>query len=211
MKALGKLLGDFVAWRWAPAVGLCVASLFYVLVVVALVPDEIGVPVSGARMAKKRALTTDEKPELPTFPTTTPEPETEGETQPVSPPPSMPVQPAGVVDFGRRGFSPPLERPDPPPEPPPVMMPPPPVAAPPPVAEAPVPAEAPPAAVAEAPAVSPSGPSATPRSPSGMMRQMQAFRGLMPRNTVPHAPGQQPGQQPTPGEAPPEPSAPPSQ
>ena len=54
MKALGKLLGDFVAWRWAPAVGLCVASLFYVLVVVALVPDEIGVPVTNTRLAKKR-------------------------------------------------------------------------------------------------------------------------------------------------------------
>jgi len=207
MKALGKLLGDFVAWRWAPAVGLCVASLFYVLVVVALVPDEIGVPVTNTRLAKKREPSTDEKPEVPTFPTTMPE------TEPAPPPHSMPVQPAGVVDFGRRGFTPPLERPEAPPAPP-VMMPTPPVAPPPPVAEAPAPAEAPPPPVTEAPAVASAGPSATPQSPSGIMRQMQAFRGLMPRNGVPNAPGQvpnAPGQQPPTGEVPPEPNAPPTQ
>ena len=205
MKALGKLLGDFVTWRWAPAVGLCVASLFYVLVVVALVPNEIGVPGTDTRLAKKRAPA-DEKPELPTFSTTTPERETE--TESALPPPSMPVQPAGVVDFGRRGFSPPLERPEPPPAPPPpVVMQAPPVAAPPPVPEAPAPAEAPPAVITEAPSAAPPGQTATPHTPAGIMRQMQAFRGLTPRNSVPNAPGQQP----PPGEVPPAPSAAPSE
>src|SRR5688572_17681824 len=175
MKAFGKLLGELVAWRWAPAVGLCVASLFYVLVVVALVPDEIGVPVTNARFAKKAAPTsTTELPEAPTFPTAMTESE-------MPPPQPAPVRTAGVVDFGRRGFSPPIDRPEPPP--PPVVAAPPPVP-PPPVAVAP-PVPAPPPAVTEAPPVEgaqattsePVAQAAPTAAPGGIFR---ALRSVLP-------------------------------
>lgn len=128
MKALSKILGELVAWRWTPAVGLCVASMFYVLVVVALVPDEIGVPMTNTRFAKVVAPAQTDVPEAPTFPTAT------IESEAPLPQPS-PVRPAGVADYGRRGFSPPLPRPEAPPAPdvtPPVPPPAPPIAATPP-------------------------------------------------------------------------------
>jgi hypothetical protein len=200
MKRLGKLLGDFVAWRWAPAIGLCIASLFYVLLVVALVPDEIGVPVANARFTKKLTPATTEQPEAPTFPRA-------AAAEPEPAPPAMaPVRQAGVVDFGRRGFTPPLERPEPPPAPAPapVVVPPPPAVIPPPTPEAPAPAE-PPAAgpggevAVPAPPVAALPPSATP-TPAGLMRSMQAFRNLpfsrpqpgQPPNAQPQPPNSQP-------------------
>src|SRR6188472_3078480 len=124
MKALAKLLAEFVGWRWSPAIGLLVASLFYVLVVVVLVPSEIGVPMANARFTQKAlAEPAAEAPEPPTFPTTPMEAEP-------APPPAAAVQPVGANDFGRRGFSPPIDRPEPPPQaivPPPAPPPPMPV------------------------------------------------------------------------------------
>ena len=53
MKAVAKLLAAFFAWRWAPAAGLLSASTLLVLVVVGLVPNEIGVPVSNTKFAPR--------------------------------------------------------------------------------------------------------------------------------------------------------------
>ena len=216
MKALGKLLGELMAWRWAPAVGLCVASLFYVLVVVALVPDEIGVPVTNARFAKKLAPA-EEAPELPTYPTSAPEVEAAP-----APPPVAAVQPAAVVDFGRRGFSPPIDRPEPPPPPPP----PPPVIVPPPVGPEPPVAAVPvaePPAIAAAPAPVPpvdatgnvgGTPGALPNpAVPGMNPALQALRkfpfprGMSPNRNLPAVPP--PGAQPPGAEPPAAPPAPP--
>jgi hypothetical protein len=205
MKALGKLFGELVAWRWSPAVGLCVASLFYVLVVVALVPDEIGVPVTNARFAKKVAPSTDVS-EAPTFSTAMMESE-------APPPQPSPVRPAAVVDFGRRGFSPPLERPEPPPTPvapPPMPVPPP---APPIAATPPLPAPAPPAGVEAPAAVEPAPDHAAtmatsapqPPAPGGIMR---AIRSVLPGHFPPDAatpPAPPPGAE---GPAPEAPAAP---
>ena len=205
MKALGKLLGELMAWRWAPAVGLCVASLFYVLVVVALVPDEIGVPVTNARFTKKLAPS-EEAPEAPTYPTAV------SEVEAVAPPPVAAVQPAGVVDFGRRGFSPPIDRPEPPPPPPPpAVAPPPPVVPEPALAVAPPAAEAPAIVAAPAPGAMPvegatnvAGASGVaPNGAPGMSPAMQALRkfpfarGLKAPGTQP--PGTQPPGAPPPG------------
>ena len=204
MKPLRRLIGDLMGWRWAPAVGLCVASLFYVLVVVALVPEEIGVPTTNARFAQKPTATPTE-PELPTFPTAMPEAE-------ATPPPPAAVRPAAVVDFGRRGFSPPLERPEAPPAP----VPPPPVAAPvvpapAPVAAAPQPPGIPPpqpgsAGAAEAAAQAagtPDTPPSAPQTPTvtgnPFSRTIQALRG-----------GKFPGAVPAPSAAPEPPAAPPT-
>jgi hypothetical protein len=214
MKAVRKLLGELLAWRWAPAVGLCVASLFYVLLVVALVPNEIGVPVTNAHFAQKLAPAPAETPEAPTFPTAAPEPE---QATPVAAP--APVQPAGVVDFGRRGFSPPIDRPEAPPPPmlpPPVAVPPPPPEAP--VAVAPTP-EAPADGAAAGVATPPPAPdqgaapppvaaAPVPPTPTGnILRSMRAFKG---QGIFPAFPpgGTPPGAAPAPPQPPPQPAPP---
>lgn len=145
MKGIHKPVVEFVGWRWAPTVGLLSAALLYVGIVVALVPDEIGGPVPASRtVPAPRALPTPTaEPEQTTYSARTEEPP----PQPVvhTPPPApVTIQPA---EFGRRGFSPPLERPAPPPEP--VVVPPPP---PPPVVPPPPPPEP---MVAAAPAQGP--------------------------------------------------------
>src|SRR5690349_9477241 len=53
MKAVAKLLADFAAWRWAPAVAMLGATLLYVIIVVGLVPSEILIPVANAKFAPK--------------------------------------------------------------------------------------------------------------------------------------------------------------
>jgi hypothetical protein len=200
MKALAKLWSELVGWRWAPAVGLSVASLFYVLVVVALVPDEIGVPMTNARFSQKRAPAPAEAPEAPAGPIIV----HDSEVPPMPPP--VAVQPAGAVDFGRRGFSPPLERAEPPPAPvvpPPPVMPPPVAVAPPPVPEPALAAA--PAPAPEAPAEAAPPPSVTPTPGlGGLMRSMQAFRGGVPNLPANPAPGAPPGPPPgaPPGAAP---------
>lgn len=146
MKGIGKPVVEFVGWRWAPTVGLLSAALLYVGIVVALVPDEIGGPVPASRtIPTARALPTPPAdPDQTTFSARTEEPA----PQPIvhTPPPTpVSITPAG--EFGRRGFSPPLERPAAPPEP--VVVPPPPP--PPPPVVVPPPAEEAPAAVAVAP------------------------------------------------------------
>ncbi|HTQ07821.1 MAG TPA: hypothetical protein VMI54_28400 [Polyangiaceae bacterium] len=113
-----KLIIDFITWRWAPAVGLLTASMLYVGIVVGLVPSEIGVPVANAKFETKPPNATGglfggtpangETNESRYAP-----PRPPGETRPVSTPP-RPIVRAPVADFGRRGFSPPIQRPEPP-------------------------------------------------------------------------------------------------
>jgi hypothetical protein len=136
MKGIRKPVVEFVGWRWAPTVGLLSAALLYVLIVVALVPDEIGGPVPNAKVTPTRTLPiqTAAPDQTSTFAA-----RTEEEAAPPvvhAPPPPAPVS-ITPAEFGRRGFSPPLERPPAPPEPvitppPPPPPPPPPVVPPPP-------------------------------------------------------------------------------
>lgn len=146
MKGIGKPVVEFVGWRWAPTVGLLSAAVLYVGIVVALVPEEIGGPVPASRTVPTvRPLPTAMMAsDQTTFSARTEEPA----PQPVAhtPPPS-PVSITPAREFGRRGFSPPLERPAAPPEPvvapPPIPPPPPPVIVPPPAVEPPAVAVAP--------------------------------------------------------------------
>jgi hypothetical protein len=55
MKALAKLVADFVAWRWAPTVAILSAAFVYVVVVVGLVPSEIQVPITNPRFQPRPA------------------------------------------------------------------------------------------------------------------------------------------------------------
>lgn len=201
MRSLGKLIGVALSWRWTPAVGLSVASLVYVLIAVAVVPDEIFVPVTNARFTSK--LPAPERREAVVA-----EPDDEVDLPPAPPPVHTT---AAAADFGRRGFSPPLPRPEPPPPPPP-----PPVAAPvPPAPVMPVPA---PEAVAPGPApvaaeqpAEPEAPAAAPTSSpptSGLMRALGMVRGV--RSPVQPPAEQQPPPQ-EPGGTEPAPAPPPEQ
>jgi hypothetical protein len=119
MKPLVKLLTDFITWRWAPAVGLLAASMVYVIIVVGLVPSEIGVPVANAKFEPQSHASSGGS----LFGGTSANVETSentygakhGETRPVSTPPPRPVMRAPAAEFGKRGFSPRLDRPEPPP------------------------------------------------------------------------------------------------
>ncbi len=125
MKALAKLLAELVTWRWAPTVGLVSAALLFVMIVVGMVPAEIEVPMANPRFTPKPAatLTNASMDSMP---------------EPVQAAAMPPPARARPFEFGRRGFSPPLERPDaPPPPPPPAPAPEPAPAAPPPPAEEP--------------------------------------------------------------------------
>jgi hypothetical protein len=124
MKALAKLFTEFIAWRWAPAVALLAASMVYVLVVVGVVPSEIGIPVANAKFSArslpKPASTATHEEGATAYATA-------ANDTPASSPPAPPTR-HGSADFGRRGFSPRLDRPEPPPPP---AAPPPPVIPPP--------------------------------------------------------------------------------
>jgi hypothetical protein len=172
MKAISKLFSEFIAWRWASTTTLVVASLLYALVVLALVPDQIAIPIANAKFAPKPAATgTAGEP---------PPAEVDGRSS--DPAPLHTVSHGDQpTDFGRRGFSPPLPRPDPPPappEPPPVMPPPPPAADPPPPPEAaPAPAE---------PAPEPSAAATPPSLPGRMGGILQNFRPFGLANPLAH-------------------------
>lgn len=234
MKALTKLLADFITWRWAPTIGLLSAALLYVLVVVGMIPTEIGVPVANAKFAP-RSLPTGALGEAASHTSTVNASETEAAPTEHN---SGQAVARGPSEFGRRGFSPPLERPDPPPEPPPP---------PPPVIPPPTPVEAPPVPPTEiASASPPSAPSAPAfggplgsrmggmfQGISSAMRargiapppapppaeapepQPPAREGQASDDQPPPAPPDQPAPgaggppQPTPGEAEPTPAAPP--
>ncbi len=113
MKAFVKLVVEFVGWRWAPAVALLTASMLYVLLVIGLVPSEIGVPVANTKF--NAHLTENHfgssETSANTYATST------SETTPVLAPARQTMRPK-PSDFGKRGFSPPLDRPEPPPRPP---------------------------------------------------------------------------------------------
>jgi hypothetical protein len=200
MKVLTKLLADFVAWRWAPTVGLLSASVLFVLIVVGLVPSEIGVPVANSKFSPKPRATSTAglSPEATTALATNSDDEpTAARIAPSPVPEATPLD--RPADFGRRGFSPVLDRPDPPP-----------MAAPPPPAP-PIPVMHQPAAVAEA-QVSPAPAAAPPQSRVGALfqRVQSAFGGgSSPVVPPPQPPQPQPQPQPQPPSAA-EPVAPPN-
>ena len=155
MRAL-KWFTDFATWRWAPTVGLIGATLLYILLVLLVVPGEVGLPGLDAKFLPRggglrggvNAATSVTGGGLDLANRTGSDlgsaPVTEH---------AAPAQPMRAVSEApqRRGFSPPLERPEapaPPPPPPPqvVNVEPPPAPAPeaapvpPPPAEAPAPA-----------------------------------------------------------------------
>lgn len=124
-----QILSDFIRWRWAPFIGLVSASLFYVLFVILLIPSQVGATEpeeEGTALELPEAATGERGEDTPESDAAT------GASGPVkhierSSPLTAPVAPK------RRGFSPPLERPDPnPPAPPAPATPVPPPPAPPP-------------------------------------------------------------------------------
>jgi outer membrane biosynthesis protein TonB len=113
-----QIVRDFLEWRWAPCVALTAGSLAYVGFAVLLIPSQIDggsrtsdLPASFDRSATlpNTAFAASLTQNSPAAPPTVHEPMHR------SPPPA-PNDPVGVP---RRGFSPPIEQPDPPPPPPP--------------------------------------------------------------------------------------------
>jgi hypothetical protein len=206
MKALAKLVADFVAWRWAPTVAILSAAFIYVVVVVGLVPSEIDVPITNPRFQPKPANTaTDSEPA--TVPAM--------ETMPAAAP--LPASRAQPHEFGRRGFSPPLARPDPPPPPPPPPAPlivpePPPPEVPPPAPEPVVP-QAEPSVVPPVASLPPRRIPGLPRSMTGIIQNAANALAPIVDPNAPPAPSAAPEGSAAPGPegAPPAPSAPPPQ
>jgi hypothetical protein len=122
---VGQFVSDFVRWRWAPFVGIVSASLFYVLLAILLIPSQVGasepeereIPVeatSAADIPTDISEASEDGAAALSRARPTPRPgRRAAATTPMSPP-------------RRRGFSPPLERPEgpapaaPPAAPPPV-------------------------------------------------------------------------------------------
>jgi len=119
-----QILSDFIRWRWAPFIGLVSASLFYVLLIILLIPSQVGASETEEE-ADGAAL---EAPEAATSERGEGTPETDAQAGASGPVKhierSSPLTPPPVAK--RRGFSPPLERPDPNPPAPAVPVPPPP-------------------------------------------------------------------------------------
>jgi outer membrane biosynthesis protein TonB len=134
MKLL-KWLREFVAWRWAPFVGLVAAALLYVVLVVLLVPSEISSSEEGGDAGTStstfagRGATEHTKLSRGSPRTAIAAMEPGGPNEHLNMIRALPTPTPAATPFPRRGFSPPLERPEPPPPPPP---PPPPAAPPPP-------------------------------------------------------------------------------
>jgi hypothetical protein len=136
MMRVPKVLVDLVEWRWAPAAALSLGAVFYVGLVVAVIPERIGAsrnsqtegrlftsPASTSLFAARVGASLDGQRES-----------VESESAPPAAHRTMPAPAAPVIhdspSSARRGFSPPLPRPEPeaapPPLPPPPGMPPPP-------------------------------------------------------------------------------------
>ena len=144
-----QILSDFVRWRWAPFVGLVGASLFYVLFAILLIPSQVG---ASEQVEEEDGQAVEA-------------PETSGErgddasqtdAQTATPSPVKHIERSSPLPTAaapkRRGFSPPLERPDPTPPAPPAPPPPPEALAQPapaPIGAAPAPDPASPAAAEE--------------------------------------------------------------
>ncbi len=144
MRAQG--LPKAVTWRWAPCAALVLGSLSFVAFVTVAVPEQIGSAPQGHGAAALRLgpqLTRSLGERVPSF-----GPSVEHRDEAPSTPPVTRVAAHAAEQFPRRGFSPPLERPEPPPAP--VLAPPPaPVLAPPPPAPS-EPLQDAPASLAEA-------------------------------------------------------------
>jgi hypothetical protein len=205
MKAVTKLLAEFITWRWAPTVGLLSAALLYVLVVVGMIPTEIGVPVANSKFTPRSLPTGTVGENARTLGAASPPDDaSEAEAAARHQPAAEQAVARGPAEFGRRGFSPPLERPDPPPPPPP---PPPPMIPPPPAVVAaptpqPDPANAPPAAAPSAPVMG--GPLGGGRL-GGMFQGLSSAmrsRGLPPPPNAAPPPNAPPNVEPPVGDAP---------
>jgi hypothetical protein len=143
-----------LAWRWTPFAALVLGSLSFVGFVTLAVPDKIGGALEGASTSSLRLGNhfSRTQPTHSTAAESSPEFSSSDDSGSSAPPPPSPATQVATLaprEYPKRGFSPPLERPEPEPPPPPppavvaTMVPPPqppqPVLAVPPQQEAPPP------------------------------------------------------------------------
>jgi hypothetical protein len=121
MRAL-KWFRDLLEWRWAPFVALVGAALLYVLLMVLLIPSEIGSgPGATAASLGSRFGTSSELQGVGPDTLSTAAPAVDSHAP--EPPPTHIAPQAPPITPQRRGFSPPLPRAEPA-EPPPSIPPP---------------------------------------------------------------------------------------
>jgi hypothetical protein len=146
MRAIG--ISRFLEWRWAPCVALSAGACTFVLAAVLAIPDHIGFTRAAerARSGASRALMNNSEVNTAARVGGGYTDADDREPAELASQPGMTPSPARALSQGlpakRRGFTPPLERPDPPPPPPPAIpeaVPPPAAAAPPAGDPAPVP------------------------------------------------------------------------
>ncbi|MFZ5892127.1 MAG: hypothetical protein ACOY0T_13810 [Myxococcota bacterium] len=141
MRAL-RIWTEIASWRWSPAVALVLGAVLYVAFAVLVIPDRIGngAPIpSGGTASSLRAFA---QQRATSFAASISPSVAEGENVATSTPSepqarTTPAAPAvNAAHFPRRGFTPPLDRPEPPAPPPPPAPPAAPVVALPAAAEA---------------------------------------------------------------------------
>jgi len=124
-------LPKVLTWRWAPCAALVAGSLSFVAFALVVIPDRIGsamaqAPESPQEMALASSLGRAVLPTSGSNESDWSHP-SEAATNLATTPGSRVMSRPNDQPFPRRGFSPPLERPDPPPPaPPPLSTPPPP-------------------------------------------------------------------------------------
>jgi hypothetical protein len=122
-----------LSWRWAPCAALVLGSLSFVAFVSLTIPERIGDGVEGAststlrlgnHLARTQTATESSEPNADWS--------SDDSTSNTPPPPVSPqsrMATVGTNSYPKRGFSPPLDRPEPPPAPPAPAAPPPPTPA----------------------------------------------------------------------------------
>lgn len=112
-------LPQVLTWRWAPCAALVLGSLSFVTFALVTIPDRIGHGHEGATSDNLRFSSPLAFSRSSTAPTPDTEAETTNTTSTTPAPPARVALRSPETPFPKRGFSPPLERPEPPPEPPP--------------------------------------------------------------------------------------------
>jgi hypothetical protein len=122
-----RFLNEFAGWRWAPTVALIGGTLLYISIVLLLVPSEIGVPGMNTKFVPRSShgSATGSGSDAGGPFSFGAGKEGSGDTSsaddhdvsPASLPAQAVIPPQAPGNFGRRGFSPPLERAPPPPMP----------------------------------------------------------------------------------------------
>lgn len=111
-------LPKVLTWRWSPFAALTLGAASFAAFALLVIPEQIGEPGAATHDAAARFKLGDNLASTQAATGSTTPWSGSGHTPTVSPAPTVAhVAAARPAEFPKRGFSPPLERPDPPPQP----------------------------------------------------------------------------------------------